>query len=75
MQDDSHHMSAPSDIKLSDQHKADLTDLIAWLRRCPSRHRHLLFLLQSELYSDLVHVESSARTLAEKVEALLAKYT
>jgi len=68
-------MSLPASVKLSDQQAADLADLIVWLRRCPSRHRHLLFVLDSPRYTDLLGIEASATNLAEKVEALLAKHT
>jgi len=68
-------MSLPASFKLDVQSAADLADLIVWLRRCPSRHRHLLFMLDSGAWQALLGIESSSRELAEKVEALLAKHT
>lgn len=68
-------MAVTSEMKLSVKQKADLAELIDWLRKCPSRHRHLLFMLESDLYSDLNTIEWSSSALAERVEFLLGKHS
>lgn len=55
-------------FRLSDQDKLDVAELIVYLRRIPSRHRHLLAALDFEFYTALVRLETSAKALADKVE-------
>lgn len=52
---------------LTPKDNGDINDLLNWLERCPSRHRHLLACLGGDLYIDLCKVESAAKTLAEQV--------
>ena len=44
-------------------------ELVAYLRRIPSRHRHILAALDFKFYTALVKLEGEAKALADEVEA------
>jgi len=57
-------------VKLSPEQNDEINDLLDWLERCPSRHRHLLACFGfDEFYIGLITIETTVLTFAEKVEA------
>lgn len=61
-------MAASDTFRLSEREKTDITELVAYLRRIPSRHRHILVVLDFKFYEALVKLEAEAKALADEVE-------
>jgi hypothetical protein len=62
-------MAASDTFRLSEREKTDIAELVAYLRRIPSRHRHILAALDFKFYTALVKLEGEAKALADEVEA------